>query len=95
MNFKTSCGSIVHLIESMGSLKKPLNQPDNVDGRIANVMSVVSMNLGCTAVCAHSKIKVHVLNQSLYKGWNQPSPWFSSVSENGHYFLSRLSNSKM
>ena len=38
----------------MGSLKKPLNQPDNINGRIVNVMSVVSMNLGCTCLCRDS-----------------------------------------
>ena len=43
----------------------------------------------------HSAIKGHVPNQSLYKGWEQSFSCFYSWSENGHYFLSRLSNSKM
>ena len=43
----------------------------------------------------HSAKKGHVPNQSLYKGWKQSFPCFNSRSENGHYFLSWLSNSTM
>ena len=46
-------------------------------------------------VTKHSAIKGHVSNQSLYKGWKQPFPCFNSWSENGHYFLSWLSNYTM